>query len=247
MKKFLTLLLSVPLSIITYAVELFFIVLSQLVQFLALKIFGYKAHKVVVQVWCGLILLFLRIIGTRFKFECPYDLPKDAAVIIVSNHQSLFDIPPFGWFFRKLHPKYVSKKELGKGLFGVSYNLKHGGSVLIDRADVRQSLSALKDFALRLEEKQWAGVIFPEGTRGHNGKPRKFKETGLQVLCKYAPNAWVIPVTLNDSWKLSNPMFPLRLGVKITMRVHQPLRVSDMGFKALHAHLEQTITENIKY
>ena len=67
-------------------------------------------------------------------------------LIIVSNHQSMNDIPPIIWYMRKYHPKFVSKIELGKGIPSVSYNLRHGGSALIDRKDSKQALVAIARF-----------------------------------------------------------------------------------------------------
>ena len=74
-------------------------------------------------------------------------LPEDKPLIFVANHQGLYDIIGIGWLLRKYHPKYVSKLELGKGIPSVSYNLNHGGSVLIDRKDPKQALPALKKMA----------------------------------------------------------------------------------------------------
>ena len=62
-------------------------------------------------------------------------------VVFVANHQSLYDIPPFIWFMRSNHPKFISKIELAKGIPSVSYNLRHGGAALIDRKNPRQSFS----------------------------------------------------------------------------------------------------------
>ena len=72
---------------------------------------------------------------------------------------------PISCYLKKHHPKFVSKIELGKGIPSVSYNLRHGGSVLIDRKDPRQSLTAIKDFGKYIEENNYAAVIFPEGTQ----------------------------------------------------------------------------------
>ena len=63
--------------------------------------------------------------------------------MIVANHQSMNDIPPIIWYLRKHHPKFVSKMELGKGIPSVSYNLVHGGSVLIDRKNSKQAIGQI--------------------------------------------------------------------------------------------------------
>ena len=122
------------------------------IQWLFFNVFGYQAHKKSVDYLNFFILACLRVLGTTFKIKVPENLPNDAPIIIVSNHQSLWDIPPLIWHLRKLHPKFVSKIELGKGIPSVSYNLRHGGAVLIDRKNPRQALSEMLKFANYLSE-----------------------------------------------------------------------------------------------
>jgi 1-acyl-sn-glycerol-3-phosphate acyltransferase len=75
----------------------------------------------------------MKILGTKISFEITTALPEDRPLIFVANHQSTYDIPPLIWHLRKYHPKFISKIELGKGIPSVSFNLRHGGSILIDR------------------------------------------------------------------------------------------------------------------
>ena len=144
----------------------------------------------------------------------------DRPHIIVSNHQSMYDIPPIIWYMRRLHPKFISKKELGKGIPSVSYNLRHGGSVLIDRKNSKKSLNAIKGFGSYLSQYKRSGVIFPEGTRSKNGKIKAFHQNGLKALLQSCPEAIVVPVSINNSWKLQQwGMFPLPIGKKINFKV----------------------------
>ena len=127
----------------------------------------------------------------------------------------------FVWFFRKFHPKFVSKIELGKGIPSISFNLNHGGSVLIDRKNPKQALPAIKKLSEYIESNCRSAVIFPEGTRSKNGKPKRFSPNGLKILCKYAPSAYVVPVTINNSWKMFKfGSFPLGLGNNLSFTVH---------------------------
>ncbi len=192
------------------------------------------------------ILLNLRVLGTRFSFDKPVNIPKNAPVIIVANHQSLWDIPPIIWYLRKQHPKFIAKKELAKGVPGVSYNLRHGGSVLIDRKDAKQSLMAIKEMGDYIEKHNRSVVIFPEGTRSKTGTPRKFKTKGLHVLLSSAPNGYVLPVTINNSWKLQRyGMFPMPLGVTIQHTLHPVLKVSDYNPETLINMVEKQIKSSI--
>ena len=173
-------------------------------------------------------------------------LPADTPLIIASNHQSLYDIITIGWYMRKAHPKFISKIELGKGIPSISYNLNHGGSVLINRKDAKQSLSAIREMAQYIETNKRSAVIFPEGTRSKTGKPRPFAENGLKILCKYAPSAYVVPVTINNSWKMTRwGSFPLGIGNKLEFIIHDPVPVKDMPFSELFKKTELVITQAI--
>ncbi|MEM9144241.1 MAG: lysophospholipid acyltransferase family protein, partial [Bacteroidota bacterium] len=170
----------------------------------------------------------LNILGTRFTFRNSQHIPRDRPLIIVTNHQSMYDIPPIIWYMRKHHPKFVSKKELGKGIPSVSFNLKYGGSALIDRKDGVQALSEIAKLGKYIETHQRSAVIFPEGTRSRDGNPKKFKPMGLKTLMKNAPSALVVPISINNSWKLLRyGKFPMGLGCHLTFDVQKPLEIND--------------------
>lgn len=185
--------------------------------------------------------------GTRFSIDNPYNIPLNRTCIFVANHQGMYDIPPIIWFLRKHHPKFVSKKELGKGIPGISFNLRHGGSALIDRKNPRQAVLHISKFADYLTETNRSAVIFPEGTRSRTGQPKKFAVTGLQVLFKKLPNALVVPITVNNSWKLFKyGSFPLGLGVHVKLIVHEPIPVDSQEPDGLIALVERTIIADIR-
>ncbi|CAM4091684.1 Phospholipid/glycerol acyltransferase domain-containing protein [Zobellia nedashkovskayae] len=185
------------------------------------------------------------ILGTTYEFNNPYDIPTDRPLIIVPNHQSMHDIPPIVWFMRKHQPKFVSKKELGKGIPSVSYNLRHGGSVLIDRNDSRQALSEIAKLGRYIEKHKRSAVIFPEGTRSRTGHPKPFKATGLKLLMKNAPSALVVPISINNSWKmLKYGKFPNGIGNHITFQVHEPIEVNS-NFDSVLAETEQKVNSGI--
>ncbi len=185
------------------------------------------------------------LLGTTYSFKNPHDIPADRPTIIVPNHQSMHDIPPIIWFLRKLEPKFVSKKELGKGIPSVSYNLRHGGSVLIDRKDSKQALFEISKLGKYIEEHHRGAVIFPEGTRSRTGHPKPFKTTGLKLLMKNAPSALIIPISINNSWKmLKYGKFPNGIGNHITFDVHEPIPVEG-NLDDLIAETEAAVTSGI--
>ena len=205
------------------------------------------AHKKCVDVLQLFLLRSLNVLGSKISFENNFDIPENAPVIIVANHQSMYDIPPIIWFLRKHHPKFISKIELGRGIPSVSFNLRHGGSVLIDRKNPRQSLPAIMKFADYIKKTNRAAVIFPEGTRSKTGVPKKFQHKGLEILFKKIPNAVIVPLSINNSWKIQNQgSFPLGIGAHIKFKVHQPLQLNtfETSKKAID-HIETVIKNHI--
>ena len=165
----------------------------------------------------------------------------------MANHQSLYDIPPLILYLRKYSPKFVAKIELGKGIPSISYNLKHGGAALIDRKDPRQALSALASFSKRINANKWSAVIFPEGTRSTTGKPKKFATNGIKMIAKYNKDAYIVPITINNSWKVYKyGKFPLGLGSPITIKTHEPIEIASLPFEELMMKVETIITSHIK-
>ncbi len=240
-------LLSYPLSVIFYIFFFITLLLFHPIQWLSLQLGGYSAHKKSVDIFNLFLMRCLNLLGTSFSFENPYDIPTDKPIIIVANHQGMYDIPPIIWFMRKHHPKFVSKKELGKGIPSISFNLRHGGSVLIDRKNPRESLMKMAKFAKYLNKTNRSGVIFPEGTRSRTGKPKKFSTSGLQILFKQMPDALIVPITINNSWKLfKSGDFPMEPGVHVTLKVHEPIPANSDNHESLVAKVERTITADIR-
>lgn len=215
MKRLLSYLLT-PVHLIAFGLVL---VVFHAIQWLALKLGGYAWHKRAVD---GLNICLLRslwFLGSHGRMVNIQPLPTDRPLLIVSNHQSMHDIPGLGWMFRQHHPKYVSKLSLGKGIPSVSFNLRHGGSVLINRRDPRQALPAMQAFAKYIEENCYAAVLFPEGTRGRQGTPKEFAARGFKMMLKYMPSALIVPVTINDTWRIQLG-FPMQVFSQPTWTQH---------------------------
>ena len=236
-----------PLTILYYICFGITLIVFHPIQWICFNWFGYQAHKISVD-WLQFFLMrSLNVLGTRFSFTNPYDIATDQPLIIVANHQSMYDISPITWYMRKHHPKFISKKELGKGIPSVSYNLRHGGSVLIDRKNPRQSLPAIMKFGEYIEKTNRAAVIFPEGTRSKTGVPKPFQTKGLEILIKKVPSATIVPISINNSWKmLRYGNFPMGIGNHLKFTVHQPLKIATFVDKEeLIATVERVISSNI--
>ena len=235
-----------PLSVIYLIFFGITLVVFHLVQWICFNLFGYKAHQQSVSILNRCLMWCTYILGTRYTFTNSHKLPTDRPLIIIANHQSMYDIPPIVWYMRKNHPKFVSKKELGKGIPSVSYNLRHGGSVLIDRKDGKQSVIEISKLGRYIEQHNRSAVIFPEGTRGRNGRPKKFQTTGIKMLMKQSPSALLVPVSINNSWKmLKYGKFPYGIGSHLKFKVHEPLE-NDGDPDSLIARVEEVVTSDIR-
>lgn len=196
------------------------------------------------------ILFALKLAGIRFETEYRGQPSADKPLVIISNHQSLFDIPLLHLTFVEHYPRYIAKKELvDKWLPSVTFNLKRGGSAIIDRSDPRQALPEIKRVAEIINRTKRALTIFPEGTRARDGKLKIFKTGGLSALLRGAPDAQIIPVTIENSWKVVARKFgPLPRGTVIKVIIDQPLDRSkiekaDEVAAAVHEIVQKNLAE----
>lgn len=227
------------------------LIVFQPVQWVCYKFFGYRAHKISVDIlnffltYCDLLLL------SSVTFKNQQELPKDRPIIFVANHQSMYDIPALIWFLRKHHVKFISKIELTKGIPSISFNLKYGGGANIDRKDSKQAISEIIKLGRRMKENTWSTMIFPEGTRSKDGELKTFQVGGIATLLKIIPDALIVPVAIKNSWKLVQyGSFPMSAGERLCWTVLQPIEPSgrnpeDVVLEAensIRAKLNQPVT-----
>lgn len=240
-------LISYPISVIYYLCFGFFLVLFHPIQWICLNVFGYQAHKKSVDYLNFFLVRCTNLLGTTYAFKNKEVIPKNVPIIFVANHQSMYDIIGIIWYLRKFHAKFVSKIELGKGVPSVSYNLRNGGSVLIDRKDPKSAIVEIKKLSQYIQVHNRSAVIFPEGTRSKTGKPKEFAQSGLKILCKYAPSAFVVPISINNSWKMVKfGAFPMGLGNKLEFIIHEPIEVNQFSFEELMKKTEDAVVSGIK-
>jgi 1-acyl-sn-glycerol-3-phosphate acyltransferase len=93
---------------------------------------------------CGLHEFYFRetheLLGTTSNLKNIESVPKTYQVYLFQS-SSMYDIIN-DWYLRRFHCKFVSKKELGRE-FSISFNLRHGGSVLIERI-LNKQIPAIK-------------------------------------------------------------------------------------------------------
>ncbi|MDX1747685.1 MAG: lysophospholipid acyltransferase family protein, partial [Halobacteriales archaeon] len=188
------------------------------------------------------------ICGTRFTVERSTQIEPHTGYAIVSNHQSLLDIVMIGGYLFTNFPKYVAKKELGRGIPSVSLNLRWGGNALIDRGDRSQAFRTIREMAARAQERGVSVVIFPEGTRSRDGRLKEFKRGGMVMMLKAADRLPVVPTTVSGSWALAQDnLMPVPFGRRVTIRFGDPIpRSDDEDVDELVDRVEAAIRSNVE-
>jgi len=163
-----------------------------------------------------------RLFGTQLKVERSRLIRPRTGYLIISNHQSLFDIALIGGLLFSNLPKYVAKAELGRWIPSVSLNLKRGGHALIDRHDAAQALAEIRHFGRQVQARNRSAVIFPEGSRSRDGSLKPFKRAGARALLEAADRLPVVPVAVQGSWRL-NRMWPFQPGATVKIAIGDPI------------------------
>ena len=190
----------------------------------AAKAFGKRPHDYAVACMCTSLVAAFRLTGLRLRVERNPGVQPHRSYVIISNHQSMFDIALLGYIFFTNFPKYVSKRELARRIPSVSYNLRRGGNCIIDRHDPAQALTAIRALGARVERNGVSAVIFPEGTRARRGELGAFKPRGSLALLEATPTTEVVPVTIDESWRLMRAnFFPVPFGTRVRVRVGAPI------------------------
>ena len=131
----------------------------------------------------------------KIRLEGIDDFPMDGAVIVYSNHKSMWD-PVIIGCLSKRPIFFMAKEELFRNsLIGFilrklyAFPVKRG---VPDRKAIKRALEILND-------KQVLG-IFPEGTRSKNGKLQE-PESGVALLAAKSNDVTMAPVAINGNYK----------------------------------------------
>jgi 1-acyl-sn-glycerol-3-phosphate acyltransferase len=127
--------------------------------------------------------------------------PLPRRVLLVTNHQSLADIPLLMWAFPHHDLRFVAKKELGKYLPYISLSLRQGGHAVISRtSDFRDGARAMARMA-DLSARGISPVVFPEGTRSRTGKLCRFNSGAVRIILERA-RLPVLSVAIDGGWRI---------------------------------------------
>lgn len=207
---------------------------------------GRKSLLKAVEYFCLFIIGGLRLLNNRIRFSNEHVLPPGRPLLVITNHQSIYDIPPIIWNLRRHHPLFVAKKELSKNIPFVSYVLRHSGAALIDRGNSRQALKSIAQMAALAQEERLSMVIFPEGTRSRDGRIKSFAWKGIETMLRHCPDALIVPIAINNTWKLHrNKGFAVSGGNHLSWKVLHPVEPAGRDAEELAQELQGLIAAEV--
>lgn len=154
---------------------------------LTTKTLGYHFSRVVTGTACGLLW--------RPRYEGVDNLPATGRCVILANHQSFIDIPLISAAGKKRHLCFVARDTLARSKV-VAWLLRTTGAVLIKRG--QPDRAALREMVAHLEAED-ALVIFPEGTRTHDGRVQAFH--GGALLAARLTKSPIIPTGMRGAFE----------------------------------------------
>ncbi|OEH86608.1 hypothetical protein BHU72_10140 [Desulfuribacillus stibiiarsenatis] len=162
--------------------------------------------------------------GSRVQVEGLEHVP-DGPCLIISNHQSNFDIPllisslekPIG---------FIAKKEL-ENIPLLSVWMRRFECIFIDRSNNRQSVKALAD-AVKTLQAGSSLVIFPEGTRSKGSGLGVFKKGSLRLAEK--SGVPIVPITINGTYKMLEGNQPVRIqAADVKVKISPPIVMDQLS------------------
>ena len=172
----------------------------------------------VTRIWARIILLTA---GIKLHIEGAEHLQPGESYVVVSNHQSLMDIPVLIWGL-PVSLRIIAKQELFKiPVFG--WGMKGVGMLQIDRSNQKKSFETLKKAEKIIRSHQLSILAFPEGTRSEDGKIHPFKKgpfilalnTGLSLL----------PVSVSGT-RQTIPKGKIQINPgRVQIKIHPPIPV----------------------
>jgi 1-acyl-sn-glycerol-3-phosphate acyltransferase len=171
--------------------------------------------------------------------------------LLVSNHQSLVDIAVLAYALPRHNVRFVAKKELGRGVPGISFMLRNGRHALIDRRGSFQETQAeLVKLARYSRREPVCPAVFPEGTRAREGKVKAFHAAAVRTILAHHALP-TLSVAVNGGYRiarLKNLLRNLRgcvYRVRLLSLYPPPARRGDVQLMLQKAHdeIERQVNE----
>lgn len=146
------------------------------------------------------------------------NVPKNEAVLYISNHRSYFDIPVAYTSVPTL-TGFMAKKEIAKIPF-LSWWMRFLQCLFLDREDIKQGLKTILK-GIDQVKAGYSVFISPEGTRGQMQEMRPFKEGSFKIAEK--TGCAIIPVSINNTEEVFENHVPWVHAAPVVIEYGKPI------------------------
>lgn len=168
---------------------------------------------------CYTLTLIASTLFFRLRVFGLGNVPRTGPLLIVANHQSHLDPPMIGLALRRRHAAMIARSGLFKYPM-LAWLINNLGAISLkenepDTVAMKRAINALNN--------NRAVVIFPEGSRTHDGRLQSF-QPGTWLLIRRAKCA-VLPVAVEgafDAWPRSRPL-PSLARKRIAVNLGRPI------------------------
>jgi 1-acyl-sn-glycerol-3-phosphate acyltransferase len=163
-----------------------------------------SSRKAVLGRW---IAIMAWLVTRPFHFLGGWDIPKPErivpsrpGVLILMNHQSLFDIPLAIQTVQSAYPRIVTRKRyISRWIPVISHMIRLYQYPVVDpTANAEEMQEALDEISAAAAATDVPLVVFPEGTRTKNGEIGRFKKGALSRIL--AARSWTVYVYVADGF-----------------------------------------------
>lgn len=169
---------------------------------------------------CVCVLWFVRVsvVGRE-------NIDPRQSYVFVANHQGAFDIwAIYGYLNHNF--KWLMKKELEK-IFLVGYACKRAGHIFVDDSKLTSIKETIEESEKTLSDGM-SMVIFPEGSRTHDGRMIPFKRGAFMLAGEF--RLPVVPLTIDGAFKAMPRSTYNVTPCIITLTIHKPIFPDERGF-----------------
>lgn len=154
--------------------------------------------------WIRWMAAFLRrcmnfIGGSRIPTPPTIAGNVEDGVLLVMNHQSLFDIPLIVSAVTGVYPRIVTRRRYATRIPLISHLIRLYQYPIVDPAATREEIAnSVKQLAEIARTTDVPLAIFPEGTRTKDGEIARFKTKGLKAILATRP--WTVYAYVVDGF-----------------------------------------------
>jgi 1-acyl-sn-glycerol-3-phosphate acyltransferase len=183
--------------------------------------------------WSGRLLAQAKI---DLHVSGQQNAPPGETFVIMSNHQSHYDIPVLFQALRPRRLRMVAKHQLFK-IPGWGRGMRLAGFVEVDRGDREKAIQSLENAKVALREGTsiW---IAPEGTRGPGDRLLPFKQGGFHLALSIG--ARILPVSIDGTGRvLTAHGRTVHEGISVKVTIGEPIATQAYGMERREALVAQ--------